>query len=180
MLNTASPDKSNKDDSQHNQAVVESAIQRLKGSEPEEIKPGSEGMDVEVENEIVRKFHKRDYIFPECNGHENTPINRISEYKLDSITSDDYYKGLYVRYDPTSSKFVFKDKGNNFIGSFMVDHLVRYFGSPFDIEKKFMRHLDDSTYNNAKQVIKNFVGYPEVNKQTKSVNITPNKPPSEQ
>lgn len=176
MINTVSPDKSNNEMDNNYQEIVESALYKLKSN------GSNENLDMQLENQIVTNFHKKD-IFPKGSNIVDvdnvkstiTEDNHISEYQksyiLDSIGTEDYYKGMYVRYDPMNKKFIFKDKSNNFIGSFTVLELVRYIGSPYDIEKKFMRHIDDTSYNNAKPVIKNFVGYPEVNKNTKTVNL---------
>lgn len=181
MLNTASLDTKSDDIDSH---IAESAMQKLKGDNTPNNNPDAMKLDMEVENEIVRNFHKKHNVFPDPepetdldNQDYKDPVYEIDSnvehesYVLNSIAPDDYYKGLYVRYDIGNKQFIFKDKNNTFVGSFTIYDLVRYIGSHYDIEKKFMRHLDDNKYNNAKQVIKKFVVIVEPNQTTKTINI---------
>lgn len=122
------------------------------------------------EHEIIKTFHGKDNIFSDA--HSNVPkiINLIDKDAKDAKYAGDTH-GVYVKYDKLTKTFLFKDSRQNYIGSFGANHIVKYVGSPYDLKNQFMTNIDNTSYNNAKNVIKNFVGCIKVNPKLKYVNI---------
>lgn len=80
-------------------------------------------------------------------------------------------KKIYVSYDASNQKFSFSDLNGTPIGSFRVEHLIKYMTSFYDIRHQFLNFVDREAYDQAKALIKSFVGYPEVNKKIKYCHI---------
>lgn len=57
----------------------------------------------------------------------------------------------------SGSKFNFYDDSKKHMGSFTVDHLIRFIGEPYDVKKQFMRQINPKDYSDAKELIENFV-----------------------
>ena len=76
---------------------------------------------------------------------------------------------IYVTYD--NDKFTFTDVNNSYIGSFNVDHVIKYFGGVCD-PSNFMSHIVSMDYKNACVLIEKFIGKAKYNVATKSTDIT--------
>ncbi len=77
---------------------------------------------------------------------------------------------LHVSYK--NDKFTFHDhEKDTYIGSFTIDHMIKYFGSIYDKSNKFMSHVVPIDFNNAKVLIEKFIGKIQYSPHTKSANI---------
>ncbi len=77
-------------------------------------------------------------------------------------------KKLYVRFE--NNKFIFSDDSDGNIGEIRIDHLIKYIGSIYDIDNKFLSNI--SEYDNAKILINKFIGKVTYNDLTKISSVT--------
>ncbi len=84
---------------------------------------------------------------------------------IDKIRSNDMYVGF------NKNKFIFKSEHDKYIGSFNVDHLIKYFGSVYDSNNQFMTNVNNIDYQNGMHIIEKFIGKVNYNKQLQIADI---------
>ena len=114
-------------------------------------------------------------------NHFNNPLNNtLQEMQYDDVSNDENKTfiqntlqnsmNLHVSYK--NDKFTFHDhEKDTYIGSFTIDHMIKYFGSIYDKSNKFMSHVVPIDFNNAKVLIEKFIGKIQYSPHTKSANI---------
>lgn len=101
----------------------------------------------------------------------NINIGSIPEKESEKFINNNYKmdRQLMVKYN--NGKFTFFDEMKNFIGAFTIDDMVKYFGQVYDTKDKFMSQIKGEDHKNAVFILKNFIGYPKYDKESKFANI---------
>jgi hypothetical protein len=100
-------------------------------------------------------------------------IGKIPQQKTREFMESIYtaHKKIYLRFDASNQKFSFFDVHSRNLGSFRVEHLIKYIASFYDVKRQFLNFVDPTAYQQAKILIKTYVGYPEINKKIKFCQI---------
>jgi len=136
-----------------------------------------------IENEFIKTFHNMEDKILEAshnkiqhNIQSKINVNEVNMGAINKIESDQFKNNTEAKKRTidivyNTNKFSFIDNQGNYIGSFTINEFIKYFSSMFDPKNQFMNNIDEHSYNNAKIIIKNFIGKVEFNKKIKYGNI---------
>jgi hypothetical protein len=97
----------------------------------------------------------------------NIPPNQYDQFIDNAITDE---KKIAVNFHKDKFKFMDISTNQN-IGSFNIDHLIKYVSAYSDKEEQFLMHINKSKYVNSVSLIKNFVCRVEYNLSLKLTTV---------